>query len=317
VNLRYRERLPQLAGGTFMTDGGMETTLIFHQGFELPCFASFVLLEDATGLQALRSYFAPYIAIASEHSVGFILDSPTWRASADWGAKLGYSRDGIADVNRRGVALIEEIRASIGDGTPIVLAGSIGPRGDAYRPDDLISADEAERYHAAQLATLADTAVDLATAYTLTTAAEAIGMVRAAAGVGLPIAISFTVETNGRLPDGQTIHDAIDEVDAATDEAAAYFMINCAHPTHFAGALPAQGTFRERIHGLRANASTKSHAELDDSETLDAGDPAALAAEYQSLRSALPNLNVIGGCCGTDHRHIAAICAAWTQSVSR
>jgi S-methylmethionine-dependent homocysteine/selenocysteine methylase len=310
--MSYRDRLPQLAGGTFITDGGMETTLIFHQGFELPCFASFVLLEDAAGLQALRSYFDPYLTIASAHGVGFVLDSPTWRASPDWGAKLGYSRDAIADVNRRGVALIEEIRADAGDETPIVLAGSIGPQGDAYSPDDLISADEAERYHTAQLTALAGTAVDMATAYTLTTAAEAIGMVRAATGVGLPIAISFTVETDGRLPDGQALHDAIDEVDSATDEAAAYFMINCAHPTHFASALPPQGRFRERIRGLRANASTKSHAELDDSETLDAGDPAALAVEYQSLRRALPKLNVIGGCCGTDHRHIAAICAGWT-----
>lgn len=310
--MSYRDRLPQLSGGTFITDGGMETTLIFHQGLELPCFASFVLLEDAEGRQAIRSYFDPYITIASKHGVGFVLDSPTWRASPDWGAKLGYSSDAIADVNRRGVALIEEIRADAGDEMPIVLAGSIGPRGDAYRPDDLISADEAERYHAAQLTALAGTAVDMATAYTLTTAAEAIGMVRAAAGVELPIAISFTVETDGRLPDGQALDDAIDEVDSATDEAAAYFMINCAHPTHFASALPPQGRFRERIRGLRANASTKSHAELDDSETLDAGDPAALAAEYQSLRHALPNLNVVGGCCGTDHRHIAAICAAWT-----
>jgi homocysteine S-methyltransferase len=308
----YRDRLPQLAGGTFITDGGMETTLIFHQGLELPCFASFVLLENAEGRQAIRSYFDPYIRIASKHGVGFVLDSPTWRASPDWGAKLGYSSDAIADVNRRGVALIEEIRADAGDEMPIVLAGSIGPRGDAYRPDDLLSADEAERYHAAQLTALAGTAVDMATAYTLTTAAEAIGMVRAAAGVELPIAISFTVETDGRLPDGQALHDAIDEVDSATDEAAAYFMINCAHPTHFAGALPPQGRFRERIRGLRANASTKSHAELDDSDTLDAGDPAALAVEYQSLRRALPNLNVIGGCCGTDHSHIDAICAAWT-----
>jgi homocysteine S-methyltransferase len=312
--MSYRERLPQLAGDTFITDGGMETTLIFHQGFELPCFASFVLLEDEVGVQALRSYFAPYVAIARANGVGLVLDSPTWRASADWGTKLGYSRDALADVNRRGVALIEEIRAEVGSGTPIVLNGSIGPKGDAYRTDDLLGADEAERYHAAQLATLADTAVDMVTAYTLTTAAEAVGVVRAAVGVELPIAISFTVETDGRLPDGQALHDAIDEVDAATDEAASFFMINCAHPTHFADALPAQGTFRERIRGLRANASSKSHAELDESETLDAGDPVSLAAHYQSLRRSLPNLNVIGGCCGTDHRHVAAICDAWMSA---
>jgi homocysteine S-methyltransferase len=184
--MRYRDRLPQRAGGTLITAGGLETTLIFHQGFELPCFASFVLLEDAEGRQALRSYFDPYITIASEHGVGFVLDSPTWRASPDWGAKLGYSSDAIADINGRGVALIEEIRADAGDEMPIVLAGSIGPQGDAYSPDDLISADDAERYHAAQLTALAETAVDMATAYTLTSAAEAVGMVRAAAGSGYP-----------------------------------------------------------------------------------------------------------------------------------
>jgi homocysteine S-methyltransferase len=310
----YRERLPQLGGGTFITDGGMETTLIFHEGFELPCFASFVLLDDEAGVEALRSYFAPYVAIARERGVGLVLDSPTWRASADWGTKLGYSPDALADVNRRAVALIEEIRADVGDETPTVISGSIGPRGDAYRPDDLFSADEAERYHATQLATLADTAADMATAYTLTTAAEAVGIVRAAVGVELPIAVSFTLETDGRLPDGQSLQDAIDEVDVATDGAASYFMINCAHPTHFADALPAQGTFRERIRGLRANASSKSHAELDESESLDAGDPVSLAAHYQTLRSSLPNLNVIGGCCGTDHRHVAAICEAWTSA---
>jgi S-methylmethionine-dependent homocysteine/selenocysteine methylase len=307
----FRERLPQLSGDTFITDGGIETTLIFRDGFELPCFASFPLLDDEAGIKALRSYFVPYLEIAREHRVGLILDSATWRASSDWGAKLGYSPDALVDINQRAVALSEETRSEAPAGTTVVLSGTIGPRGDAYRPADVMSAEEAERYHAAQIATLADTAVDMVTALTLTTAAEAVGIVRAAVEVGLPAVISFTVETDGRLPDGQSLPDAIDEVDGATDRAAAYFMINCAHPSHFANALPPHGAFRERIRGLRANASSLSHAELDESETLDAGDPDSLAADYRSLLPSLPKLNVIGGCCGTDHTHVAALCDVW------
>jgi homocysteine S-methyltransferase len=309
-----RERLPQLAGGTFITDGGMETSLIFHHGFELPCFASFVLLEDEAGRRALRTYLDRFVTIAREHGVGLVLDTPTWRASTDWGTQLGYSPDAIADVNRRAAAFVERVREEAGDGPPIVVSGAVGPRRDAYRADDGMSADEAERYHSAQLATLADTTVDLATAYTLTNAAEAIGIVRAAGTAGLPAAISFTVETDGRLPDGQPLREAIDEVDDATGGSAAYFLINCAHPTHFADVLPRLGTTGGRIRGLRANASSKSHAELDESDTLDDGDPVELAAEYAALRRLLPNVNVVGGCCGTDHRHVAAICERWLEA---
>jgi S-methylmethionine-dependent homocysteine/selenocysteine methylase len=309
-----RGRLPQLGGETFITDGGMETTLIFHAGLELPLFASFVLLDDEAGERALREYFDRFVAIARERGVGLVLDAPTWRASADWGAQLGYTPDALDRVNRRGVALLERVRTDAGDGLTIVLSGAVGPRRDAYLADDRMSADEAEQYHHDQLATFADTSVDLATAYTLTNAAEAIGIVRAAYEVSLPVAISFTVETDGRLPDGQPLREAIEEVDTATDSRTAYFLINCAHPSHFADVLPTLGETRERIHGLRANASSKSHAELDESETLDDGDPAELAAGYASLRQWLPSLNIVGGCCGTDHRHIAAICETWTSS---
>ena len=314
--MRARGPLPQLGGGTFITDGGMETSLIFHAGFDLPLFASFVLLEDESGRRALREYLDHFVRIAREHDVGLVLDTPTWRASADWGAQLGYTAEALADVNRNGVAFVERVRADAGDGMTIVLSGAIGPRRDAYLADDRMSADEAEGYHHAQLATLADTPVDLATAYTLTNASEAIGIVRAAKRVGLPVAIAFTVETDGRLPDGQPLREAIDEVDAATDRGAAYFLINCAHPSHFANVLPALGATGERIHGLRANASAKSHAELDESETLDDGDPEELAADYASVRRWLPSLNVVGGCCGTDHRHVAAICGTWTGGIT-
>jgi S-methylmethionine-dependent homocysteine/selenocysteine methylase len=309
--MRYRGDLPQLDGGTFITDGGMETTLIFHQGLELPEFASFVLLDDADGVEALRDYYRPYIDIARERGVGILLDTPTWRANRDWGERLGYSADALADVNRRGVALLEELRAELGDEPPLVISGCVGPRGDGYRADERMSAAEAEAYHLPQIATFADTTADLVSALTLTYADEATGIARAALRAGIPVVISFTVETDGRLPSGESLADAVAEVDAETNGAAAYFMINCAHPTHFEHVLDEVGALAGRIRGIRANASTKSHAELDELDELDAGDPSDLAARYRVLRDHLPQLNVVGGCCGTDERHIGEICRAF------
>jgi homocysteine S-methyltransferase len=290
----------------------METTLIFHAGLELPDFASFALLDREDGVEALRDYYVPYIGIAREERVGILLDTPTWRANADWGARLGYSPEALADVNRRAVGLLEELRAIAGEMPPIVISGCVGPRGDGYRADRLMSASEAERYHAAQIATFADTAADMVSALTLTYASEAVGIVRAAQSAAIPVAVSFTVETDGRLPSGQSLGEAIEEVDAETDGAPTYFMINCAHPTHFVGVLGEAGPW-SRIRGVRANASGKSHAELDEAEELDAGDPIELAEHYRGLIRWLPNLTIVGGCCGTDHRHIAAICANRTS----
>jgi S-methylmethionine-dependent homocysteine/selenocysteine methylase len=304
--------LPQLSGETFLTDGGMETTLIFHNGIELPEFASFPLLESEQGIEALRDYLARYIELADSFGVGLILDTVTWRANAYWGERLGYSADDLIGVNRRAVEFLAEI-AKARVQAPVVVSGCIGPRGDAYNPESLMTAPEAEEYHRPQIETLADTTADLVTAYTLTYAAEAIGIVRAAKGASIPAVISFTVETNGRLPDGQRLREAIDEVDAKTEGAAAYFMINCAHPTHFEQVLNEPGEWRDRIRGLRANASVKSHAELDESEELDAGDPLDLASHYRTVRKQLEKLNIVGGCCGTDHRHVAAIAAALTN----
>jgi S-methylmethionine-dependent homocysteine/selenocysteine methylase len=289
----------------------METTLIFHHGLELPEFAAFVLLDEESGVQALRDYFEPYIQLAREHRVGLVLDTPTWRASPGWGERLGYSAAAIADVNTRAVALLEGIRRDAGDEPAIVICGCIGPRGDAYRADDLMNEAEAERYHSTQIGTFAERGVDMASALTLTNANEAVGIVRAATRAGLPVAVSFTVETDGRLPSGQKLRDAMEEVDVKTDGAAAYFMINCAHPTHFLDVLDDDGPWIERIRGIRANASKKSHAELDEAEELDEGDPADLARRYLELAARLPNLTILGGCCGTDDRHIGAICSAW------
>jgi S-methylmethionine-dependent homocysteine/selenocysteine methylase len=173
-----------------------------------------------------------------------------------------------------------------------------------------MSALEAERYHRPQIESFSQTEADLVTAITMTHAEEAIGIVRAASSVDMPVVVSFTVETDGRLPSGQTLEDAVLGVDAASSSAPAYYMINCAHPLHFENVLSQPQAWLSRIRGLRANASTRSHAELDESTDLDDGDPEDLARRYERLCAILPNLNVIGGCCGTDHRHVAEMCRA-------
>jgi S-methylmethionine-dependent homocysteine/selenocysteine methylase len=307
----FRRHLPQLAGPVFLTDGGIETTLLFDDGLDLPDFAAFHLLADPDGTAALVRYFDRYADVARRDRVGIVLETPTWRASPDWGARLGYTVEQLAEVNRRSVELVEDVRLRYETPeTPIVISGCVGPRGDGYIAGDQMSAEQARAYHALQIRTFADTAADLVTAITMTYPAEAIGVARAAADCGMPVVISFTVETDGTLPAGQSLAEAIEAVDAATDAYPAYYMINCAHPTHFQPVLEPGATWTGRVRGIRANASTLSHAELDEAAELDSGDPAELAARYAELRRLHPQLIVLGGCCGTDHRHIAAISAA-------
>jgi homocysteine S-methyltransferase len=307
----YRQQLPQLGGSLFMTDGGIETTLIFHDGFDLPEFAAIDLLRSDEGTEALRSYYTRYAELAGELGLDFVLESPTWRASPAWAARLGYSPAELDRLNRSAIALMEEIRGRYqSPDVSIVISGCVGPQGDGYRPAELLTAEAAESYHSTQVSTFAETSADMVAAITMTYAAEAVGIVRAASRAGLPAAISFTVETDGRLPSGQPLGEAIEQVDEETQRAAAYFMINCAHPTHFEHVLTPGAVWMERVRGIRANASTKSHAELDEATALDDGDPDDLARRHRELRSLLPNLNVVGGCCGTDHRHVGAICRA-------
>ena len=312
----HRRHLPQLDGGLFITDGGLETTLIFHRGLELPAFAAFPLLETVEGTEQLRLYYEPYATLARERGVGLILESPTWRANPDWAAEIGYSLDELDALNRKAIALMEEIREEHASEHPIVISGCIGPQGDGYGPATMLTPDEAQVYHSTQIATFADTAADMVTVLTMTHAEEAIGITRAAVESGLPVVISFTLETDGRLPSGQALGSAIQQVDEATESAPAYYMINCAHPTHFENALEPGAPWLDRIRGLRANASTKSHAELDEATELDDGDPAELGERHAALRDRLPRVNVLGGCCGTDHRHVTSICTAWVADAT-
>lgn len=310
---KYRDRLPQLGETLFLTDGGIETTLIFHDGLELPDFAAFHLLRTPEGAAALRRYFRIYAELARKHGAGLVLESATWRASADWGNRLGYGSQELAEANRHAIRMLEEIRSEFETPhTPVVISGCIGPRGDGYVPGRVMSAQQAEDYHGAQIETFAGTSADMVCALTMNYADEAVGLTRAAQRAGMPAAISFTVETDGNLPTGQTLEAAIAQVDEATSNYPAYFMINCAHPTHFEEVLRRGGSWRDRIRGVRANASRMSHAELNEAPELDAGDPVELGRQYAALRRELVNLNVMGGCCGTDHRHVDQIGAACT-----
>lgn len=304
---RYRNALPQLGADIFLTDGGIETTLIFRHGFELPHFATFVLHDDARGRAAMRQYYRKYLDIANKARCGFVLESATWRANPEWAARLGFDSERLVEINRRAIAFLERIRDEYaGDGLPIVISGNIGPRGSGYVAGDMMTSGEASEYHELQIRTFAETAADMVTAMTMTYPGEAIGIVRAAQAAGLPAVIGFTTETDGRLPNGQTLREAIEQVDSETGAGPAYYMVNCAHTDHFSHSLQAGETWTGRIRCLRANASRLSHAELDECEALDSGDPHEFGLLYGRLKQRFPQLAVFGGCCGTDHRHIEA-----------
>ncbi len=300
--------LPHQSDSVFVIDGGLETTLIFHDGIDLPHFAAFTVIETPEGRDAMRRYFEGYLRIAQSHGAGMIFETPTWRASADWGKLLGYDAAALAEVNKAAVAMIREFSAKAArDGTPVVLSGCIGPRGDGYTVGDEMTVEEARKYHTAQVQALAEGGVQMITGLTMTYTNEAIGIVQAAKAAGVEAVVSFTVETDGRLPSGQALGEAIEQVDRETGSAPIYFMINCAHPTHFEDALKVDAPWLKRIGGVRANASRLSHAELDEAEELDDGNPVEFGREHLALRALVPSIRVMGGCCGTDHRHVDAI----------
>ncbi len=301
----------QTAGAIRIADGGLETFLIFHDDIDLPDFAAFPLITSIAGRATLRSYYERFLAVAAELGVGIVLDTPTWRASADWGARLGYGAKQLYDINVSAVSMIRSFAKGHDD---VVINGAVGPRGDGYEVGATMTVDEATHYHGLQTRAFACGEVDTVTAVTMTYVDEAIGIVRACQRADLPVVVGFTVETDGRLPSGQPLGEAIVEVDDTTDRTPVYFMVNCAHPSHFADVLDEGSDWCARIGAIRPNASTMSHQELDCATDLDRGDPLDLAAQSAALRAVLPNLGMVGGCCGTDHEHIAAMGAAFAAS---
>ncbi len=308
---KYRHNLPNGNDRLFLIDGGMETTLVFHDGIDLPAFAAYPLLAEARGRQRIRDYYRQYAAIAASAGSGFILESVGWRANRDWGAQLGHDEAALASFNRESIRLLEDLRDELETPEmPVVISGCIGPRGDGYVAGSAMSVTEARDYHADQILTYASTGADQVTAMTMTNAEEAAGIALAARLARIPAAISFTLETDGCLPTGQSLKDAIAFVEERSGGAPAYYMINCAHPDHFAHVLEPGVDWMQRLKGLRANASRMSHAELEACTELDAGNPVELGQLYGDIRRQYPNFTVLGGCCGTDERHIGAIAGA-------
>jgi len=308
--------LPHHSEGLYLTDGGLETTLVFLEGFDLPCFAAFDLLKNEKGYSALKKYYKPYLELAVKHRSGFILETPTWRANPDWIQKIGYPAMAIRSVNEKAVELMKELKQEYNQNIKhLIMSGCIGPRGDGYLAHNKMTIEESEHYHAVQIKILKLCGVDMVSAVTMTYPEEAAGICYAAAEENIPAVVSFTVETDGKLPCGISIKDAIEYVDEHSKTAPIYYMINCAHPSHFKEELlrSKDEDWTKRIRGTKANASCRSHAELDESTSLDRGIPAELAAEHKSLFEIFPHINVVGGCCGTDEEHVSAIADRITE----
>lgn len=294
-----------------LTDDGIETTLINQRGIDLPAFAAFPLIDDRRGRQELRDYYDPYLALAAERGLGFILEAPTWRASARWAAQIGVSADELDRINRAAIELLTEIRLGRdGSPAPIPISGCIGPREDEYEPGEALSAEAFQGYHRAQVNSFSGAAADLVTAMTMATSEEAIGIVRAAREAGIPAVISFTVEPGGRLPSGQSPAEAIAETDARSEGGPAWYMINCAHPSELAEAASTMdGESARRVRGLRLNASRT------DQDAPDQGDPVEFGRSHLELQGSFPKVRVLGGCCSTDHRHVEQLLDSWQPAV--
>lgn len=305
-----KPKLPHQSADLFLTDGGLETSLIFLDGVELPYFAAFYLLKNSEGRNKLKNYYRRYLQIAKNFQIPFILDSPTWRANPDWLEKLGYSKESVYEINEKAIALMKDLQKEFENEIPnIIINGCIGPRGDGYNPSNMMTEQAAQDYHAAQIEAFSKAGAHMASAITMNYVEEAIGITCAAAAMEMPLVISFTVETDGQLPTGMKLQEAIEKVDERVETKPIYYMINCAHPSHFAHQLDSnnQSNWVQRIKGIRSNASCKSHAELDEATALDRGNITELAAMNEQLKRDLKHLNVFGGCCGTDAEHILEI----------
>ena len=302
--------LPNQSDALFITDGGLETTLIFLNGIDLPGFAAFHLLNTPEGCETLKEYYRRYLDVAVQFNSHFILESPTWRANLDWIEKLGYPASYLEEVNIKAINLMAALKEEYENKIPnIIISGCIGPRGDGYVSANEMSVDEAQNYHAQQIKVLKQAGADVVSAFTMNYVAEAIGIARAAEAARIPYVISFTVETDGKLQTGMPLKEAIQQVEASVSTPPVYYMVNCAHPSHFIEQLGDGKNERwvQRIKGIRANASCKSHQELDESTELDRGNLQQLADAYKKLKRDFKHLNVFGGCCGTDDEHVREI----------
>ena len=299
---------PRLENKFYLTEGGVETEVMYKWGYELPEFAMFPLLDNPEADAVIRNMFRRYLDVAAEQNTGLLLNGHDYRASPDWAAKLGYSAEGLRDMQRRTIQFLDDMRTEYaGRVSDVYIAACIGPRGDAYGTGGEITVDEAEDYHSLQLQNLDGTAADMAVAATFNNIPEAIGVIRAASEKGMPIGVSLTLTPEGRLRSGPSLREAIENVDEATDGRAAWFGTNCSHPLEFEPALYDAGPWLERLRYIRPNAARMDKIALCSLGHLEDGDPVELGEQMGEVARRLPNADIIGGCCGTDERHLSEI----------
>jgi S-methylmethionine-dependent homocysteine/selenocysteine methylase len=298
----------QRDGVLYLTEGGQETEVMYKFGHDLPEFAMYPLLDRPAAMADLRGMYARYLDAAAEHGFAAMMSGLDYRASPDWGEKLGYSREALADALLQSMAFLREVaKPYVGQISEILYGGMLGPRGDAYSLNRTITADEAEAYHSFQLETLKRDGVDFATAVTFNNIPEAIGVARAAARIGLPLTVSFTLDSDHRLKSGPSLKETVETIDAETGEAMPdFYGINCSHPLEFEPALE-PGAWIGRLRSLRPNASPKDKQDLCTLGHLEDGDPEELGEQMGALAKRYPHMDIWGGCCGTWDSHLKEI----------
>lgn len=306
--LKMADFPPRLEGKFYLTEGGTETEILYKWGFELPEFAMFPLLDNPKADQVIRDIYRRYFDAAEKHQTGLLILGHDYRASPDWGAKLGYTTEGLADMQRRTIEFLDDVRREyVGRVSDVYIAGCIGPRGDAYGTGGDISEEEAEEYHSVQLTTLKSTQADMAIAVTFNNVPEAVGVIRAAHRIGIPIGVSLTLTTEGVLRSGPTLREAIEVIEEKTNGSAAWYGTNCSHPLEFASALADEGPWLERLRYIRPNAVKMEKVALCKLGHLEDGDPVELGEQMGEVASKFPSADILGGCCGTDERHLGEI----------
>jgi homocysteine S-methyltransferase len=298
---------PQKAGRLYLTEGGTETELLYKYGFALPQFALFPLLDNPQAVSKMREMFQSYLDVAVRHKMCALMGGLDYRASPDWGALLGYSPQSLADANLRSIEFLRDIAREYASDIPdIVIEGLIGPRGDAYERNASITVDEAEDYHSVQLETLKRANVDLALAITFNNVPESIGVARAAVKIGVPLAISLTLDGTSKLSSGPRLGEAITTIDRETDHAPEFYLVNCSHPVEYESAIEPDGWI-DRVRGVRPNASRMEKMALCQIGHLEDGDPVELGKLCGDLARRYPHMDIWGGCCGTWDRHLDEI----------
>lgn len=302
---------PMGSGEIFLTEGGSETEIMYRHGFELPEFAMFPLLDNPKAVSAMHGIFSKQLDVAAEFGLSFLLSGLDYRASPDWGAKLGYSPTALAEANTAAIDFLRDVAKGYEGQVPRLLFGGIlGPRGDAYGLNREITADVAEEYHAVQLETLKLAGVDFACAMTFNNIPESVGAARAAAKIGVPLSVSLTLDSTHRLKSGPSLADAITEIDAQTgNDAPDFYLLNCSHPLEYEPALETEDWIN-RLRGVRPNASKMEKIALCKLGHIEEGNPVELGSQLRSLSERYPHMDIFGGCCGTGHSHLREIAKA-------